>query len=69
MAKNTTGTQRQAAGERVIVYVDGLRRLAENLLLRGQVLVASTRAVLFAQRATGQRMAGRMMANDRRDGE
>ena len=59
MAINTKGTQRQAARERVIVYVDGfnlyyglkskgwrryywidIRRLAENLLLPGQVLAA-----------------------------
>lgn len=59
MAINTKGTQRQAARERVIVYVDGfnlyyglkskgwrryywidMRRLAENLLLPGQVLAA-----------------------------
>ena len=59
MAINTKGTQRQAAGERVSVYVDGfnlyyglkskgwrryywidMRRLAENLLLPGQVLAA-----------------------------
>ncbi|MCY4604394.1 MAG: hypothetical protein OXE49_09200, partial [Gemmatimonadetes bacterium] len=59
MTTNIKGTQRQAAGERVIVYVDGfnlyyglkskdwqryywldVRRLGENLLLPGQVLVA-----------------------------
>lgn len=59
MTTNIKGTQRKAAGERVIVYVDGfnlyyglkskgwqryywldVRRLGENLLLPGQVLVA-----------------------------
>ena len=59
METNTKETQHQAAGERVIVYVDGfnlyyglkskgwqryywldVRRLGENLLLPGQVLVA-----------------------------
>ncbi len=59
MTTSIKGTQRQAAGERVIVYVDGfnlyyglkskgwqryywldVRRLGENLLLPGQVLVA-----------------------------
>ena len=59
MTTNFKGTQRKAAGERVIVYVDGfnlyyglkskgwqryywldVRRLGENLLLPGQVLVA-----------------------------